>query len=141
MNLPFSQKATDCNQTEAGPVRLVLELKGLGPIPSFKTGKRGTWAKTAAGKVYARPVTKKQHARWMKNAIHVIELQLLSAMRVYEERIRTEQPQLSSTASPGLAETFVSEFDDKWKFVRRLLVQSDPCDKGEAGAIITIERL
>lgn len=141
MSLSSAPKDTDSSQTEAGPDRLVLEIRGLGPIPSFKTGKRGTWARTAMGKLYARPVTKKEHARWMRNAIQVIELQLLSAMMVWEEQIRMELPPRSLTASPGLAATFVNEFDDKWKFVRRLIVESEPCDKGCVGATITIERL
>jgi hypothetical protein len=68
-------------QSKAGsnPDVLVVEIRGLGNVPSFKTGKKSVPFRLPDGRLASRPVTQKQHKRWMDQAIRVIASALSGA--------------------------------------------------------------
>lgn len=130
---------------------IILELRGLGPIPSFKTNKRAfawidsksatvmthngeIWYRKRGLKVMARPITLPEHMEWMKKAISLIESQLRSVFRTIGVEIQT-------AACPRSRIATLLPLDDCWTSFRELVVKSELCAPGEEGATITIQRL
>lgn len=123
------KKATDKNQTEAGPARLVLEIQGLGPVPSLKNSKRVVIQK--GGK--AKPITDPKVKKWMKQA---------SALIASQCRCGTQTGAGAMVMAPLQAYwTALLPRDDCWTVIPELVVKSQLCEPGEEGATITIERL
>lgn len=123
------KKATDKNQTEAGPARLVLEIRGLGPVPSLKNSKRTVIQ--ASGKT--KPITSTKVKKWMQTAVAHIVSQCLSDTPIIVAGTQTEHLQASWTA--------LLPRDDCWTVIPELVVTSQLCAPGEEGATITIERI
>jgi hypothetical protein len=130
---------------------IILELKGIGPIPSFKTGKRAfawidsksatvmaykgeIWYRKRGLKAMARPITLPEHMEWMKKAISLIESQLRSVFQTIGVEIRM-------AACPRSRIATLLPCDDCWTSFRELVVKSELCAPGQEGATITIERL
>ena len=122
-------KATDCNQTEAGAGPLVLEIRGLGPVPSLKNSKRMVIQR--GGK--AKPITSPKVKKWMNQTVASIASQLFSAIPTGAGGTQTAHFLLSWTA--------LLPRDDCWTVIPELVVKSQLCEPGQEGATITIERL
>lgn len=105
-------------------------------IPSFKTGKTAIgWRDKATGKIQARPLTLPEHKKWMSLAIHSIESQLRSCLKITEEKIQTGASPRSWIASQV-------PLDDSWTWFPEQEVKSRLCQNGEKpGAVITIQRI
>lgn len=133
------------------PSPIILELKGLGPVPSFKTGKRAfAWidskssvAITHNGEIYlrkrglkamARPITLPEHMEWKEKATSLIESQLRSALATIGAGIQT------AASARSLIATLLP-LDDCWTNFRALRIESELCAPGQEGASIMIERL
>lgn len=129
MNLPFSQKATDCNQTEAGAGPLVLEIRGLGPVPSLKNSKRTVIQE--GGK--AKPITSPKVKKWMQTAVAHIASQCLSDTPIIVAGTQTAHLQPFWTA--------LLPRDDCWTVIPEINIRCTLCAPGDEGATITIERL
>lgn len=108
-------------------------IRGLGPVPSFKTGKRGTFETTDSGKVYARPVTSRKHRKWMQRCIAVLRSELLYGSVTGEGVIQTAARARSLIAS--------LPHDDCWTVIPILTITSELCEPGAEGATITIIKL
>lgn len=104
---------------------IILELRGSGHVPSFKNNKM-----IARGRIITNP----KRQKWMETCIRSIVSQLRSLCRTIVGETMTEQHQRSWTAS-SLPE------DDCWQWIPELHIIATKCEKGQEGAIITIERL
>ena len=130
---------------------VIIELRGLGPIPSFKNRKLiRTWLEKVgkvmefmAGKWWVRKDTIKIRSmlylepdlqKWMETATLRIESQLRSALATSGVEIRT-------AASPQLLIATLLPLDDCWTAFREVSVKSELCAPGQEGATITIERI
>lgn len=107
-----------------------LEIKGLGHVPSFKNNKSIFRNQKGKPFIATKPIRKK----WMEQATHLIELQLLSASQTAMPEILTAQSLRSWIAS-------VMPLDDSWQWVNELHIKTVKVPKGEEGAYIVIERL
>jgi len=114
-------------------MQITLIVQGHGNVPSFKTGKRGVFDKTASGKVFARPVTKSTHKKWMKSVI------LSFASQLRYDSVMTENGM--ATAVPLQSLIALLPHDDCWQAIPILAITSQKCQPGAEGATITIERL
>lgn len=131
--------------------RITLELSGLGPVPSFKTGKKAIgwldpksvvtmvhggeiWIKKRGLRIMVRPMTLPEHQEWMEKAISLIESRLRSAFQT----IGVVIPMAASARS--LIASLVP-LDDCWTSYREVVIKSELCAPGQEGATITIERL
>lgn len=122
-------KDTDNKPTEAGPVRLVLEIRGLGPVPSLKNSKRMVIQK--GGK--AKPITNPKVKKWMNQAAALIASQC---------RFGTQTGAGVMVMAPLQAYWIaLLPRDDCWTVIPELVVTSQLCEPGEEGATITIERI
>ncbi len=108
---------------DLSPVVLRLEIRGLGPVPSFKNNKM-----LARGKLITDP--KKQ--KWMDQVTRSLESQLLSAIRMSVAGMETALPLPFWTA---LSE----QFDDSVQWIPEIYVKAERCEKGDEGATICIE--
>lgn len=134
-----------------GSLLVTIELRGLGAVPSFKTGKLAfgwmdtktavvatfngeLWVRKRGMRIMARPLTKPEHQAWMKVASSRIESQLRSALATTGVAIQT-------AASPRSLIATLLPLDDCWTSFRELRIKSELCAPGEEGATITIERL
>jgi hypothetical protein len=107
----------------SGPI--VLEVRGLGPVPAFKNSKLLT-----RGKI----ITKPEYKQWMERCVQAFAFQLFSAIRACDAGTSTEQPALCLIVS-------LLPEDDCWTILPELHVRAERCPKGEEGATITIERI
>lgn len=138
---------------KSGPTTMsvTLNLRGLGPIPSFKNRKLiRTWMDKASRKeeyrdghwwirrdtiklrsmLYLEPALQ----TWMDRATSLIESQLRSALATSAGMIQTAACQRSLIAT-------LLPLDDCWTNFKEVHVLSQLCEKGEEGATITIEKL
>lgn len=114
----------------------VLKLSLSGPIPSFKTGKRGTIATTPEGKMYGRTVTQRPHKLKMQQLIRDIVSQL-SCASGQEGPILTDKSRQSLIAWLGP----LSLFDDSGKWIGKFVIDVELVEAGHEGAEITIEEI
>lgn len=108
----------------SGPTALILCVKGLGHVPSFKNGKM-----LARGRLITGP--KKQ--KWMEACIESFVSQLRFLSQTKEGATLTDALQQFLTASLPQ--------DDCWQNVPELHLKVVPDEKGHEGAVITIDPL
>lgn len=131
MNSHSCETATSSNPMAATPSRpVVLELKGLGPVPSLKNHKRSIIQQN--GK--PRPITDPGVKNWMECAIEAFESQLLCASQKNGGGMLTVASRRCLIASCVPA-------DDCWTQVPEISVKCELCDPGQEGATIIIEKL
>lgn len=106
-------------------MKIALEIKNQGPVPSFKNAKRIFGSKL---------VTRKDVKKWMAQCTQSFESQLFCATVIGEGATLTAQLQRSSIASS-------LPHDDSWDWIPQLEVRAVLCNKGEEGATVTIEKL
>lgn len=128
-NYPSPTRTPTATRLKLPPVNLFIP----GPIPSFKTGKRGAIVKTASGKLYARPVTDRDDKKRMTEIIRVIECQLRSAWQQAEALTPTGNSLRSWIASCVL-------LNDSAAWIRALEVEVEDVNTS-AGAHIRITLL
>ncbi len=127
---------------EVSGIRVSFRVKGdpklhwMTSIPSFKTQKTAVaWRDKVSGKIMARPLTQPHHKKWMELATISILSQLLSALKITDEKILTAAQPRSWIAS-------LLPLDDAWTWCPELIVKSRLCRPGEEeGAEIRITRL
>jgi hypothetical protein len=142
----------DMFSKEAKPLLPVtIELKGLGPIPSFKNRKRilawldkalkreefrcgEYWIAKKSIKILTALITQPDHQQWMDTAISHIESQLRSAL------VTTGGVTLTGASVRSQIASLVP-LDDCWTSFREVVIKSELCEPGEEGATITITRL
>jgi hypothetical protein len=135
----------------SGSPQVIIELRGQGPIPSFKNKKRVlAWLDKAGMKVEFRNghywvrkdtikiktglITLPEHQTWMDNAISRIESKLRSFFRTIGVTIQTAASARSLIAS-------CVPCDDCWTSFREVVVKSELCERGHEGATIRITKL
>lgn len=101
------------------PNSWTLEVKGLGHIPALKNS------------MYA--IVDKEKRLWKKKCVQLFASQLFSALKTTESGILT--PQFLRSLIHSLP------YDDSWKDIPELHVTCQKVPKGQAGALITIERI
>lgn len=131
--------------------KVTIELRGLGPILSFKNQKRilawldkslkrmeyragEFWIAKKSIKILTALITKPDHQVWMERVISRIESQLRSALAITGGETQTDASQRSLIASSV-------PLDDCWTAFREVVIKSELCDPGSEGATIVIERL
>jgi hypothetical protein len=155
MNTPPGTCQPDLFKTRNTPdnssPRIIIELSGLGPIPSFKNQKRMRawidkalkrrewingewWIAEKSIKVRAMLFTNPDHQAWMDQAIPLIESQLHSALAIIVGGIQTGALARSRIAT-------LLPLDDCWTSFAELIVRSELCEKGQEGASIMIQPL
>lgn len=108
-----------------------LRLVGIGPVPSFKTGKKATInSQTHQPFLY----TKKEHHKWMREATASLLSQLRSTTPTSNAGIQTEE-HLRSWIASLLPE------DDCWTVISELHIVAGRCVPGEEGATIEVRKL
>ena len=107
------------------PGTLLLQIRGVGPITSFKNSKM-----LSRGRLITSPVKQKQ----MDQYIHAIESQLLSAFRTTDGEMQMGHSLASWIAS-------CVPLDDSIQWVPEISVKAVSVAKGEEGADILIEKL
>lgn len=132
MNPISSPKATSGSRMELGK-SLVIEIRGIGHVPSFKTGKKATWSRNAQGRIIAQPVTKREHRAWMKQCVSSIVSELFSVLPTIGAAIQTgvQARSLIALLPP----------DDNWRVIPDLQVTSEKVEKGQEGFLIIIDRI
>lgn len=105
--------------------KIILELRGLGHVPSFKNKKR------ICGK---RLVTEQKTAQWMEQAAEIIASQLHS-LSLTSETGTAMECSLRSWILTSLP------LDDSLAWIGTLSVNWQRTHKGNEGANITIEQL
>lgn len=125
--------SNDCSQTPPNqPSVVILEVKGRGHIPSFKTQKSAA-INRRTGKPF--PVTSHKIKKWMNETIRSFELQLSSAIQArQQDQIPTAPPRLFWIAS-------CAPLDDSRKWIRELHILCRDVPLGGEGATILIERI
>jgi len=114
--------------------KIVLEIKGLGKVPSFKNAKRAfAWMDKKTGKIMARPITLPEHREWMQKAARLFESQLRSAFQIATGATPMDASLRSLIASLPP--------DDCWTAIPEHFVKCELCESGNEGATIVIERL
>jgi hypothetical protein len=111
------------------PNPLVIQISGIGNVPSFKNSKKIV----KMGKRYGL-ITDPKKRKWMDKATQSIKSQLLAAIRTDAEGISTGRLQHSSIAlliqRAGL--------DDSWQWMSVIEARAE-FDASNPGATITIE--
>ena len=130
MNSPSVTPVTSKPQTALGRTRVVLQIKGLGPVPSLKNHKRSVMQKN--GK--AKPITDPAVKDWMRKAIMSFVSQLLWASVTAEGETRTGASLRSWIASSV-------PVDDCWTCMPQMIIECELCEPGQEGATITIDRI
>lgn len=110
--------------TKAG--KIVLRIRNLGEVPSFKNAKRIVSPNLLA--------TRKDVKQWMMRATSSIAYQLMCAARIACGETSTAQQQRSWIASSMPS-------DDARQVIRSLVIETCDVEGGEEGADITIEIL
>ena len=105
--------------------RIVVYVRGVGHIPSFKNSKLLT---------RGRLITKPEYQKQMRKITDVIECQLRSQLAMKGTGITTGPIPLSRIAS-------LLPLDDSRKWIPEHSVTTALCSKGQKGANITIERI
>ena len=103
---------------------LVLVIRNLGHAPAFKN------KKIICGK---RLITAPKARLWMERATQDLYSQLKSLFQTKDDATSTEPWQLSAMSSWPL--------DDNWKVIPHITVKVRVVEKGEEGAIVTIEKI
>lgn len=103
---------------------LVLVIQNLGHAPAFKN------KKIICGK---RLITAPKARQWMEQATKDLYSQLKSLYQTKGGATSTEPWQLSAMSSWPL--------DDNWKVIPHITVKVKMVEKGEEGAIITIDKI
>ena len=136
---------------QSGIARLEFEVKGLGPIPSFKNKKRilayldkskkrkefrngEYWIAEKSLKIKSLLITLPEHQEWMEQAISLLESQLHCALATSGAVIPT------GVSLRSLIATLVP-LDDCWTSFREVTIRSELCEAGNEGATIVIEPL
>lgn len=109
---------------DSTPRYLVLQIRNMGHVPSFKNSKMWTGKKL---------ITKPERQKWMEAAIRVIASQFRSASRTTGGETSTGQSQPSSTAWLLL--------DDSWQWMPELIIKAVKVPPGDEGADIRIEQI
>ena len=109
---------------------IVLTLRGLGHVPSFKNQKRAI-LDSQSGQM--RTVTEKKTAAWMKMATAHFVFQLLSKYATGGDGTVTAHSLQSLIASLPP--------DDAWQFVPQISITAIKVPPGEEGAEITITKI
>lgn len=139
---------------ETGSRPVTIELRGLGPVPSFKTGKKAMawidkstavyqafqgelWVRKRGLRLMARPLTLPEHQKWMERAISLIASQLSSAIATEEEEMRTGL--LAHCSTPW--STRLAELDDAWTHIPNITVRCELVEPGKEGASLVLEPL
>lgn len=131
------------NSKEAGesplnPPLVTLHIEGR--LFSFKTEKRGALSRSKTGKVFSRPITRPEHARKMKQWIQAMKCELSSAMAQAKGQTQmVPAPQRWIVLYEQL-DYFVRNFDDRAKYVRRLVIDVEFVPAGQEGATVEIRR-
>jgi hypothetical protein len=107
------------------PFSVIVQLKGLGHVPSFKNKKM-----LSRGRLITNPAKQ----RWMEKAINSIALQLRSSLATYKIETRTGQSPQSLTVS-------MLPLDDSLDWIGVPCGNWQRVKKGEEGAIVKIEKL
>ena len=110
------------NSPNTKPV--VLQVRGLGHVPSFKNGKVLTRGRT---------ITDPRKREWMDRCTRDFVSQLSCACQTAGDAISTAQRQHSLIASLPP--------DDNWLAVPELVVRAVQCSKGDEGAFVIVERI
>lgn len=120
---------TSKDHREHLPDRLVLEIRGLGHVPSLKNNKRSIiqWN----GK--AKPITDPKVKKWMQLAVQSIVSQWWSGLATGGEGMQMVAYRPSWTAS--------LPHDDAWTVIPEITIKSALCEPGQEGATIYIERI
>lgn len=114
---------------------IVLELRGLGPIPSFKNRKLiRAWIDKTTRKIRSLLYLEPELQQWMTQATSLLESQLSSALQTSGVETRT------GALAPSQIATLLP-LDDCWTSFRRVVIESELCEPGQEGATIIIERL
>ncbi len=117
---------------------MVLTLKGLGPVPSFKNAKRIAGlkrSKTSKTTWYGSPtlITRSDVKQWLRSAVSAIASQLCSESQT--RGFGTTQECLKQFVTASLPQ------DDGWQDLEIGSVRTEIVEPGLEGAVITIERL
>jgi hypothetical protein len=127
----MNEKALSNSPTAPGRNPIVLEVRGMQHIPSYKNTKRG--AHKGNGQTFV--MTRKDTKQWMNRLIESFVSQLICAtQRTGTDPTRTEVSQRSWIAS------FVP-LDDSRKWIKEIRVTTEEVEEGEEGAIVTIAPL
>lgn len=108
---------------------LSLSIQGLGHVPSFKTQKRATIDRKTGR---PRPITKREHLKWMQKATDSIESQLRSYLATSGHETRTGRFPRSLIAS-------LMPLDDSSQWIKEERLTWSMAVKGEEGATLLIE--
>lgn len=104
---------------------VVLEVKGLHHVPSFKNKKR------ICGQ---RLITNPAVQRWMEACIRSFVLQLRSVAQTAGDATSTGWQRRYLTAS-------LLPYDDSHQWIPKLVVTVEQVDRGNEGATLTISRI
>jgi len=110
------------NSPNTKPV--VLQVRGLGPVPAFKNSKL-----LARGRLLTKP----EYREWMVKCVRNFVSQLVSGTAIEGVGMQTEP-------SPHCWTAWLPP-DDNWKCIPEIHVKAEMCAKGEEGATVTIERI
>jgi hypothetical protein len=102
---------------------VVLEIKGLGHVPSFKNNKLLT---------RDRLITNPENQVFMDWLTRSFESQLLSACRMTAAGTQT-------APSPQFWTALSGQFDDSVQWIPEISVKAQRCPKGDEGATVTLE--
>lgn len=105
-------------------MKIELEIKGLGHVPSFKNSKMLT---------RGRLITDPKKQRWMERAIRLIASQWRYASLIVGGATSTGRSRRSLTV--------LLPQDDSWQWIPEIHCRAARVGKGEEGAKITIERI
>ncbi len=103
---------------------IVLEVQGLGHVPSFKNTKMLT---------KGRLITEPRKRKWMDQCTRSFASQLWSALVTAEDATSTGRRPPCWTASLPL--------DDSWQWIPEIKVLARKVKRGDEGATVLVERL
>ncbi len=111
-------------------MKIELQVKGMGHVPSFKNNKRSIRLKNGSTMIVTDQKTKK----WMQRCIRSFVSQLSAPWRTTEDGTLTAPPPLSLIASS-------LPLDDSRQWISCLIVGDKQVRKGDEGATITVEEI
>ena len=118
--MPSKPKAGSKTVPATGTPRLVLQVRNLGHVPSFKNGRQLF-------------LTSKRNRDWMKRCQASLVSQCIS-------KCRTEDGGISMVALRQFL-TYCLPSDDNWKIIPAITLTCERVIEGEEGAVIKIELL
>ena len=104
---------------------VLLEIKGLGHVPSKKNSKMLT---------RGRLITKPEYQKWIERCIRLFESELRCMFRTRGEGMQTGR-------SPQFLIAWSKQFDDSVKWIRKEEIEVTDVPAGDEGAIVILEEI